>query len=63
MIITFCFFLLQDNLGLKEDTYELSYNSACALIGQQQYSAALEKLKQAEGCEYNPFCLSDSFIS
>lgn len=37
-----------DDLGLSEDTYELCYNNACCLIGKEDYSAALEKLKKAE---------------
>lgn len=33
---------------LREDTYELSYNSACIHITQGEYNAAIEKLKAAE---------------
>ncbi|XP_071481538.1 signal recognition particle subunit SRP72-like [Diadema antillarum] len=37
-----------DDLGLKEDTYELSYNRACLLIGQGRYQEALKQLDSAE---------------
>uniref|UniRef100_A0AAQ5ZSG9 Signal recognition particle subunit SRP72 n=1 Tax=Amphiprion ocellaris TaxID=80972 RepID=A0AAQ5ZSG9_AMPOC len=44
-----CFvFPLQEDLGLPESTYELCYNTACALIGQGQLTEALNKLRQAE---------------
>lgn len=43
------YFLLQEDLGLPESTYELCYNAACALIGQGQLTEALNKLRQAEG--------------
>uniref|UniRef100_A0A671UVK3 Signal recognition particle subunit SRP72 n=1 Tax=Sparus aurata TaxID=8175 RepID=A0A671UVK3_SPAAU len=38
-----------EDLGLPESTYELCYNAACALIGQGQFTEALNKLRQAEG--------------
>uniref|UniRef100_A0A671UUA3 Signal recognition particle 72 n=1 Tax=Sparus aurata TaxID=8175 RepID=A0A671UUA3_SPAAU len=37
-----------EDLGLPESTYELCYNAACALIGQGQFTEALNKLRQAE---------------
>uniref|UniRef100_A0AAQ5YKD0 Signal recognition particle subunit SRP72 n=1 Tax=Amphiprion ocellaris TaxID=80972 RepID=A0AAQ5YKD0_AMPOC len=37
-----------EDLGLPESTYELCYNTACALIGQGQLTEALNKLRQAE---------------
>lgn len=40
---------LQDDLGLSETTYELSYNAACTLIGQGQLTEAMNKLQEAEG--------------
>ncbi|XP_022094450.1 signal recognition particle subunit SRP72-like [Acanthaster planci] len=36
------------DLGLKEDTFELSYNKACLLLGQAEYGQALEELDRAE---------------
>jgi len=36
-------------LGLREATYELCYNSACALIGQGKLNEAMKKLQKAEG--------------
>lgn len=47
------YFLLQEDLGLPESTYELCYNAACALIGQGQFTEALNKLRQAEGQFYS----------
>ncbi|TMS17372.1 Signal recognition particle subunit SRP72 [Larimichthys crocea] len=37
-----------EDLGLPESTYELCYNAACSLIGQGQFTEALNKLRQAE---------------
>lgn len=37
-----------DDLGLREDTYELCYNSACLLLGENDIEAAESKLKKAE---------------
>ncbi|XP_028316078.1 LOW QUALITY PROTEIN: signal recognition particle subunit SRP72 [Gouania willdenowi] len=37
-----------EDLGLPESTYELCYNTACALIGQGKLTEALNKLQQAE---------------
>lgn len=42
-------FLLQEDLGLPESTYELCYNATCSLIGQGKLTEALNKLQQAEG--------------
>jgi len=39
----------QESVSLREDTYELCYNTACLLIGREEYEGALEKLQQAEG--------------
>ncbi|XP_038065428.1 signal recognition particle subunit SRP72-like [Patiria miniata] len=36
------------DLGLKEDTFELSYNKACLLLGQGEYKQALDQLDLAE---------------
>lgn len=33
---------------LREHTYELSYNSACQLVGRKQYTDAEKKLKVSE---------------
>ena len=41
-------FLLQDEFGLNEDTYEVCYNSACFLLGKGLYQEAVDKLKEAE---------------
>ncbi|ELU13722.1 hypothetical protein CAPTEDRAFT_98316 [Capitella teleta] len=38
----------EEDLGLREDTYELRYNAACFKLGAKQYEAAIEKLDQAE---------------
>uniref|UniRef100_A0A3B5MHV6 Signal recognition particle subunit SRP72 n=1 Tax=Xiphophorus couchianus TaxID=32473 RepID=A0A3B5MHV6_9TELE len=38
-----------EDLGLSESTYELCYNTACALIGQGQLTEAFNTLRQAEG--------------
>ncbi|XP_037531087.1 signal recognition particle subunit SRP72 [Nematolebias whitei] len=37
-----------EDLSLPESTYELCYNTACALIGQGQLTEAFNKLRQAE---------------
>uniref|UniRef100_A0A8D0FZT8 Signal recognition particle subunit SRP72 n=1 Tax=Strix occidentalis caurina TaxID=311401 RepID=A0A8D0FZT8_STROC len=37
-----------EDLGLREATYELCYNSACALIGQGKLNEAMKKLQKAE---------------
>uniref|UniRef100_A0A096M9P6 Signal recognition particle subunit SRP72 n=1 Tax=Poecilia formosa TaxID=48698 RepID=A0A096M9P6_POEFO len=37
-----------EDLGLSESTYELCYNTACALIGQGQLAEAFNTLRQAE---------------
>ncbi|NWH64458.1 SRP72 protein, partial [Geococcyx californianus] len=37
-----------EDLGLRESTYELCYNSACALIGQGKLNEAMKKLQKAE---------------
>uniref|UniRef100_A0A8D3C6Q8 Signal recognition particle subunit SRP72 n=1 Tax=Scophthalmus maximus TaxID=52904 RepID=A0A8D3C6Q8_SCOMX len=37
-----------EDLGLPDSTYELCYNTACALIGQGQLTEAFNKLQQAE---------------
>lgn len=39
----------QENPGLREDTYELCYNSACLSLGQNDVEVAQQKLKKAEG--------------
>jgi len=39
----------QESVSLREDTYELCYNTACLLIGREEYEEALEKLQRAEG--------------
>ena len=41
--------MFQDTGGLREDTYELCYNSACLLLAQNKIKQAEEKLKLAEG--------------
>ncbi|NXU58598.1 SRP72 protein, partial [Turnix velox] len=38
-----------EDMGLREATYELCYNSACALIGQGKLNEAMKKLQKAEG--------------
>ena len=40
---------MQDDPGLREDTYELCYNSACLSLGQSDVEVAQQKLKKAEG--------------
>ncbi|XP_021249094.1 signal recognition particle subunit SRP72 isoform X2 [Numida meleagris] len=40
--------VMPENLGLREATYELCYNNACALIGQGKLSEAMKKLQKAE---------------
>ncbi|NXB18196.1 SRP72 protein, partial [Rhagologus leucostigma] len=40
--------VVPEDLGLREATYELCYNSACALIGQGKLSEAMKKLQKAE---------------
>lgn len=42
-------FITQDDPGLREDTYELCYNSACLSLGQSDVEVAQQKLKKAEG--------------
>jgi len=39
----------QENVSLREDTYEVCYNTACLLIGREEYEQALDKLQHAEG--------------
>uniref|UniRef100_A0A8C9EQA0 Signal recognition particle subunit SRP72 n=1 Tax=Pavo cristatus TaxID=9049 RepID=A0A8C9EQA0_PAVCR len=41
--------VMPENLGLREATYELCYNNACALIGQGKLNEAVKKLQKAEG--------------
>ncbi|NXU14918.1 SRP72 protein, partial [Pardalotus punctatus] len=40
--------VVPEDLGLREATYELCYNSACALIGQGRLNEAMKKLQKAE---------------
>ncbi|NWU71133.1 SRP72 protein, partial [Pterocles burchelli] len=40
--------VIPEDLGLQEATYELCYNSACALIGQGKLNEAMKKLQKAE---------------
>ncbi|NXE88523.1 SRP72 protein, partial [Menura novaehollandiae] len=40
--------VVPEDLGLRESTYELCYNSACALIGQGKLNEAMKKLQKAE---------------
>ncbi|KFP00819.1 Signal recognition particle subunit SRP72, partial [Calypte anna] len=40
--------VMPEDLGLREATYELCYNSACALIGQGRLNEAMKKLQKAE---------------
>ncbi|XP_066852437.1 signal recognition particle subunit SRP72 [Anser cygnoides] len=40
--------VMPEDLGLRETTYELCYNSACALIGQGKLNEAMKKLRKAE---------------
>uniref|UniRef100_A0A8C3PWB7 Signal recognition particle subunit SRP72 n=1 Tax=Chrysolophus pictus TaxID=9089 RepID=A0A8C3PWB7_CHRPC len=40
--------VMPENLGLREATYELCYNNACALIGQGKLNEAMKKLQKAE---------------
>ncbi|NWR50018.1 SRP72 protein, partial [Regulus satrapa] len=40
--------VVPEDLGLREATYELCYNSACALIGQGKLNEAVKKLQKAE---------------
>ncbi|NXL16740.1 SRP72 protein, partial [Setophaga kirtlandii] len=40
--------VVPEDLGLQEATYELCYNSACALIGQGKLNEAMKKLQKAE---------------
>jgi signal recognition particle subunit SRP72 len=42
------FFQKKEVPQLKEDTYELCYNSACALAGQNKFSEAERKLRTSE---------------
>ncbi|NXO33649.1 SRP72 protein, partial [Locustella ochotensis] len=39
--------VVPEDLGLREATYELCYNSACALIGQGKLNEAMKKLQKA----------------
>ncbi|NXC72956.1 SRP72 protein, partial [Anhinga anhinga] len=47
--------VMPEDLGLREATYELCYNSACALIGQGKLNEAMKKLQKAEA--FLPFAL------
>jgi hypothetical protein len=47
------FTVLQEEVGLEEETYEVCYNNACYEIGKSRWQAAQEKLKKAEGIEPN----------
>ncbi|NWU97970.1 SRP72 protein, partial [Upupa epops] len=40
--------VMPEDLGLREATYELCYNSACALIGQGKLNEGMKKLQKAE---------------
>ncbi|KAL7988505.1 hypothetical protein Chor_007424 [Crotalus horridus] len=40
--------VVPEDLGLKEATYELCYNAACALIGQGRLNEAMKTLQKAE---------------
>ncbi|NXW41760.1 SRP72 protein, partial [Nyctiprogne leucopyga] len=40
--------VMPEDLGLREATYELCYNSACTLIGQGKLNEAMKKLQKAE---------------
>ncbi|XP_020610040.1 signal recognition particle subunit SRP72-like [Orbicella faveolata] len=40
--------LKMDDPGLREDTYELCYNSACLSLGQSDVEVAQQKLRRAE---------------
>uniref|UniRef100_A0A8C3TNZ1 Signal recognition particle subunit SRP72 n=1 Tax=Catharus ustulatus TaxID=91951 RepID=A0A8C3TNZ1_CATUS len=40
--------VVPEDLGLREATYELCYNTACALIGQGKLNEAMKKLQKAE---------------
>ncbi|NWT24954.1 SRP72 protein, partial [Cardinalis cardinalis] len=40
--------VVPEDLGLREATYELCYNSACTLIGQGKLNEAMKKLQKAE---------------
>ncbi|NXL46855.1 SRP72 protein, partial [Podilymbus podiceps] len=40
--------VMPEDLGVREATYELCYNSACALIGQGKLNEAMKKLQKAE---------------
>lgn len=42
---------------MREDTYELCYNSACLSLGQNDIEAAEAKLKKAEGTKYSVRCI------
>jgi len=44
--------LIKNKPELREQTYELCYNKACILLGQQDYENALQKLNTAEGIHY-----------
>ena len=47
-VIHFVLFPLQEDLGLKDDTFELCYNKACLLLGQGNLTEALKLLERAE---------------
>ena len=53
------FFPHQSDLGLRSDTYELSYNRACYLTGQGKLNEALEELQKAEGESSNSHTVSN----
>nr|XP_060618680.1 signal recognition particle subunit SRP72 isoform X1 [Anolis sagrei ordinatus] len=40
--------VVPEDLGLQEGTYELSYNAACAFIGQGKLNEAMKSLQKAE---------------
>uniref|UniRef100_A0A8D0H0B3 Signal recognition particle subunit SRP72 n=1 Tax=Sphenodon punctatus TaxID=8508 RepID=A0A8D0H0B3_SPHPU len=40
--------VVPEDMGLQEATYELCYNTACALIGQDRLNEAMKKLQKAE---------------
>ncbi len=42
----------QEDLGLKEDTYELAYNKTCYLVAREDYKTAIQKLDKADGTFY-----------
>lgn len=48
MAYIFHYIMYQEDLGLREDTYELCYNAACFSLGAKRYDEAITKLDQAE---------------